>query len=66
MNVGTAVLWFILIGLIIINVFFAFWRPAQLRSESEQLHCPVGTELIRGEMTDWFCATRPTLKKIEP
>jgi hypothetical protein len=32
------------------------------QQEAAQYDCPVGTEPIRGEMTGWFCAARPTVK----
>jgi hypothetical protein len=36
------------------------------KDEADKYACPAGLEPIRGELTGWFCASRPTLKDPRP
>jgi hypothetical protein len=45
-----------------LTLLFAVLGQEDEATEAAPYECPSGTELIRGEMTGWFCAVRPKVR----
>lgn len=62
-NTQSTMVFIVLLAVVVVGgVAMAVTSGGREAQEAAQYDCPAGTEPIRGEMTGWFCAARPTVK----